>query len=86
MKKSDLTVPLPGIDMTATGRNIEFLRKVSGYSVRELQTILGFASPQAIYKWQRGECLPSLDSMTVLSRVLGRPIEDFIIYLSEEEL
>ncbi len=84
MKKTDLTAALPGIDMAATGRNIEFLRKVAGYSVRDLQTILGFASPQAIYKWQRGESLPTLDNMTVLSRVLGRPLEDFIAYLSKE--
>ena len=86
MKRKDLAVSLPGIDMAATGRNIEFLRKAAGYSVRDLQTILGFASPQAIYKWQRGETLPSLDSMTVLARFLGRPIEDFIIYRSKEGL
>ena len=84
MNKRLFCGPLPGIDMAATGRNIEFLRKVAGLTVRDLQGILGFSSPQAIYKWQRGESLPTLDNMTVLARVLGRPMEDFIIYFTED--
>lgn len=36
---------LPVIDMSATGKNIEALRKAAGLSVRELQQLLGFTSP-----------------------------------------
>ena len=71
---------LPAIDMTATGRNIERLRRAAGLSVRDLQRIFGFSSPQAIYKWQRGEALPTLDNITVLARVLDVRIEDIILY------
>lgn len=70
----------PAIDMAATGRNIERLRRAAGLSVRELQEIFGFTSPQAVYKWQRGEALPTLDNMTVLARILGVSIEDIILY------
>lgn len=45
---------LPTIDMVATGNNITKLRKIAGLSVKDLQDIFGFATPQAIYKWQRG--------------------------------
>ena len=41
----------PTIDMIATGKNIDQLRRAAGISVRELQTIFGFATPQAIYKY-----------------------------------
>ena len=71
---------LPAIDMIATGHNIERLRRAAGLSVRDLQRCFGFATPQAIYKWQRGEALPTLDNMTVLSRVLAVSIEEILVY------
>ena len=71
---------LPAIDMIATGHNIERLRRTAGFSVRDLQLCFGFATPQAIYKWQRGDALPTLDNMTVLSRVLNVSIEEILIY------
>lgn len=71
---------LPAIDMIATGRNIERLRRAAGLSVRELQEVFGFATPQAIYKWQRGSALPTLDNMAALARVLHVSIEDILIY------
>ena len=48
----------PVIDMTATGQNIVRLRKRAGLTVKDLQDIFGFATPQAIYKWQRGTAMP----------------------------
>lgn len=74
---------LPAIDMTATGRNIQRLRRAAGLSVKDLQAVFGFTTPQAVYKWQRGEALPTLDNMTVLSRVLDVSIEEIIAYEKE---
>ena len=71
---------LPPIDLAATGRRIERLRRTAGISVRELQAVFGFSTPQAIYKWQRGEALPTLDNITILARILNVRIEDIIIY------
>ena len=45
---------IPVIDMTATGINITRLRVNAGLTVKDLQDIFGFSTPQAIYKWQRG--------------------------------
>ena len=45
---------VPTIDMTGTGRNIVKLRQNAGFSVKDLQDIFGFATPNAIYKWQKG--------------------------------
>lgn len=69
----------PVINLEATGRNIEELRRQRGLSVRDLQDALGFATPQAIYKWQRGTCLPSVDNLVVLSAVLRVPIDKILV-------
>ena len=69
----------PVIDMTATGRNIVRLRKQAGLTVRDLQDIFGFSNPQAIYKWQRGQAMPTIDNMVVLAAVLGVGLDDIVI-------
>ena len=70
---------LPTIDLVLTGRRITELRKQAGLSVHDLQHIFGFNSPQAIYKWQSGASLPSIDNLIVLAQVLHVPIEEIIV-------
>ena len=70
----------PVIDMAATGQNIVRLRKRAGLTVKDLQDIFGFATPQAIYKWQRGTALPTLDNIAVLAAVFGVMIDDILIF------
>ena len=70
----------PVIDMTATGQNIVRLRKRAGLTVKDLQDIFGFATPQAIYKWQRGTAMPTLDNIAVLAAVFGVMIDDILIF------
>ena len=72
-------VNLPVIDMIRTGQNIGRLRKQAGLSVRDLQDILGFATPQAIYKWQQGAALPTIDNLVVLAAVLQVRLEDILV-------
>ena len=74
----------PRIDMKATGRRIRWLRERQGMSVRELQEVLGFEQPQAIYKWQRGECLPTVDHLLMLSRIFGLPMQDLLVIDDQE--
>ena len=69
----------PVVDMTATGRNIVRLRKQAGMTVRDLQNVFGFSNPQAIYKWQRGQAMPTIDNLVVLAAVLGVGLDDIII-------
>ena len=72
-------VNLPIIDMVRTGENINRLRKQAGLSVRELQDIFGFATPQAIYKWQQGAALPTIDNLVMLTAVLQVRIDDILV-------
>ncbi len=70
---------LPVIDLSATGKNIERLRTEQGITVRELQEILGFSTPQAIYKWQYGLNLPTVDNLVILSKLFHVRIDDILI-------
>jgi len=74
---------VPVIDLAATGQNITKLRKAAGVSVRDLQTVMGFTNPQAIYKWQNGCCLPSIDNLVILAAVLGTTVDDILVYEDE---
>lgn len=70
---------MPVVDMIATGRRIQDLRKIAGLSVKDLQDVFGFTTPQAIYKWQHGSDLPTIDNLIVLSAVLGVPMDEIIV-------
>jgi predicted transcriptional regulators len=72
-------IVFPTIDLAATGKNIIKLREESGLSVRDLQNIFGFATPQAIYKWQHGTALPTIDNLIVLSAIFKVSMEEIII-------
>ena len=72
-------IVFPTIDLVATGKNIIKLREELGLSVRDLQNIFGFATPQAIYKWQHGTALPTIDNLIVLSAVFKVSMEEIII-------
>ena len=45
------TLEYPVIDVYATGKNIERLRKEKGFSVKDIASFMGFVEPQAVYKW-----------------------------------
>lgn len=70
---------LPSIDMTATGQNIRRLRRQAGLSVKDLQDIFGFATPQAIYKWQQGTALPAIDNLVALAAILRVSLDEILV-------
>ena len=74
----------PVIDLPRTGRCIEQQRRQAGLTVRDLQAYFGFEYPQAIYKWQHGECLPTVDNLLALARLLQVPMEDLLVYENQE--
>ena len=69
----------PTIDMTATGANIKALLKTKGLKVADVQNMCGFNTPQAIFKWMRGDAMPSIDNLVILAHLLGVTIDQIII-------
>lgn len=74
---------VPAINMMATGKNITRLREENGLSVKELQDIFGFATPQAIYKWQNGVTLPTVDNLVILAAVLHVRMDEILVMEDE---
>ena len=66
------------IDATATGRRIRELRDLNGLRITDISDALGFYEPQAVYKWMRGEGLPTLRNMYRLSILFNTPIDDIV--------
>ena len=69
---------VPVVDMKLTGQNIASLRTQRGISVRDLQLMLGFTTPQSIYKWQRGETMPTIENLAALACILGVTIDAIV--------
>lgn len=70
---------MPIINMIATGKNIENLRKQRQLSVKDLQDIFDFSTPNAIYKWQRGIAMPTIDNLVVLAAIFQVQIDDILV-------
>lgn len=79
------SIPYPVIDMCKTGLNIKRLREERNISVSALQDYLGLASQQAIYNWQRGTCLPTVDHLCALSHLFSVPMGDILILESTDK-
>ena len=69
----------PVIDLEATGAKIKFLRKSSGFSVHDLQDIFGFEYPQAVYAWESGKSIPTIDNLLVLAHLFEKSVEEIVI-------
>ena len=60
----------PILDPVATGRNIDDIRRDRNLSVAALKDALGLSTTNAIYKWFRGDSMPTLDNIVILSSIL----------------
>lgn len=69
---------LPVVDMAQTGQNIQSLQRQREITVRQLQGMLGFATPQAIYNWQHGVSLPTVDNLVALASIFAVSVETIL--------
>ena len=65
--------------MKATGANIKAIIKSKGFKIVDIQTRCGFTTPQAIFKWLRGDSMPTIDNMVILADMLGVTIDQMIV-------
>lgn len=74
-----MSTEMPVINMTETGSNIKNLIKENGLRIAEVQELCGFNTPQSIFKWMRGDTLPSLDNLVILAHILNVTIDEIIV-------
>lgn len=69
---------IPIIDVPMTGAKIDLFRKKANISVKEIQEVFGFSTPQAIYKWIHGRSLPTVDNLIILAEIFDVTVEDIL--------
>ena len=69
---------MPVIDLKHTGQRIGQLMEQHKITVRELQNKFGFATPQAIYKWLHGTCLPTVDNLLILASIFQVRMDEIL--------
>lgn len=75
----------PVLDAKATGARIKELREAHHLRVSDVAVFMGFESEQAVYKWQRGDSLPTLDNMFALSALFETTVDDILRGNREED-
>ena len=70
---------MPIIDVAATGANIKSMMRTKGFKVSDVQARCGFNTPQAIYKWMRGETMPTVDNLVILADAFHVSISDIVV-------
>ena len=68
----------PMINTAATGQNINRMRIEAGMTVRDMQQVFGFTTPQAIYKWIHGTAMRTIDNMVILSAMFDVTVDEII--------
>ncbi|WP_028508806.1 helix-turn-helix transcriptional regulator [Ruminococcus sp. NK3A76] len=70
---------MPVIDTQATGINIKNMIKARGFKIADVQRRCGFNTPQAIFKWMRGDAVPTIDNMVIIAEMFGVTIDEIIV-------
>ncbi len=50
-----------------------------------MSRFMGFESEQAVYKWQRGDSLPTVDNLYALSKLFETTVDDILRGEREED-
>lgn len=68
----------PVLDAAATGKRIRELRIANHLRVEDISEFMGFETPQAVYKWQRGQSMPTVDNLYALSVLFKISIDEIL--------
>lgn len=78
------TYSFPVIQGEKTGKRLRDMRKGKGIKVATVCAYMGGISEQAVYKWERGACLPTIDNLLALSHLYQVRMEDLLVYEEAE--
>jgi len=70
---------MPPIDQAQTGQKLKIMLNLAGYDVKYIQEYLGLSCPQPIYRWFKGQNLPSVEKLYALSSLLGVHMEELLV-------
>lgn len=67
------------IDQQRTGQKLKIMMKLAGYDVKYIQEYLNLSCPQPVYRWFKGQILPSVEKLCALSSLLGVHMEELLV-------
>ena len=70
---------VPFVNTAATGQNIDRMRIAAGVTVKDMQMVFGFTTPQAIYKWIHGTAMPTIDNLVILAAMFGVTMDEIVV-------
>ncbi len=47
--------------------------------MKDIQEGLKLSTPNTVYKWQNGECLPTIDNLVILAEILDVSMDEIIV-------
>lgn len=68
-----------GIDMEATGKKLDDLRRERNLSIRDIQHHFGFSTAYGVWKWMHGQSLPTIDNLVVLADLYKCNVDDMLV-------
>lgn len=66
------------VEMTDVGHRIRTLRESKGISIRQMARFFNL-TPQALYRWERGEVVPEIQNLVALSRLFGTSVDALLV-------
>lgn len=78
------TFCFPVIQGEETGKRLKMIRKGRGIKVSAVCEYMGGISEQAVYKWERGVSLPTIDNLLALSHLYHVQMEEMLVYKEAE--
>lgn len=73
------------IDMKRSGEKMKKIITQAGYDVKSIQNYLHLSCPQPVYRWFKGQILPTVDHLFLMSKLLGIHMEDFLVEKGADE-
>lgn len=69
---------LQKLDVEATGQRIQELMRIRNVTIRDICGSMD-VSFQAVYKWQKGEALPTISNFYILGQLLEVDVDDVLV-------
>lgn len=66
------------LDIVATGYKIKLLMEEREIAIKDLSKVMN-VSFQAVYRWQKGEALPTISNMFILGQLLQVDVDEMLV-------
>ena len=67
------------IDMDMTGKRIKDMIKTAGFTAKDVADACCLANPNAVWRWQKGINMPTLDNLVVIAKMCGCGLDDLVV-------